>query len=77
MSDIKLDVEIVDGYFEMDAEGAAHDSWRRIKELVEEKLKSTNSDYTAAIRAIKEYCQSRPDSTMVGVFRVWCEDQRR
>ena len=46
-------------------------------EMVEEKLTSSDSDYMAAIRCIKEYCQSRPDSTMIGVFRVWCEDNHR
>ena len=34
-----------------------------------------NSDYTTAIRVIKDYCQSRPDSSYVGALRVWCEDR--
>ena len=39
--------------------------------------KPSESAYMAAIRCIKEYCQNRPDSTMIGVFRAWCEDNHR
>ena len=50
--------------------------WGDVAPLIAEASKpSHNSDYTAAIRCIKEYCQSRPDSTMIGVFRAWCEDR--
>ena len=48
---------------------------RKISEQVVEQNTANNSDYTAAIRCVKEYFQSRPDSTMLGVFRVWCEDR--
>jgi hypothetical protein len=49
--------------------------WVAATEVAEADEPTHNSDYTAAIRVIKEYCQSRPDSTMLGVFRVWCEDR--
>ena len=44
MLDLDLDIEIVDRYFAMDAEGSAHDSWARIKTaLAESQPTPTNT----------------------------------
>jgi len=48
---------------------------KRNKEQPDSAGATTNSDYTTAIRVIKEYCQSRPGSSYVGALLVWCEDR--